>query len=408
MTSVMSDVPILVLAPNAWEGPWMNRQQIFSRVGRHRRVLYSNGIWRSHDLGRARWNASPLAGATYSKDNVLVDSSPRWLIRQQRWQPGDKLAIWAAARRWRTLLRADQSGLVAYVFHPSFAAYVRPLRPEYLVYHAYDLFDRFRGWSSEAAQAQVDLIRNANLVLASSQVTADALASAGGRDVTVLPNGADVDAFILAATEKREPEEMCRIPHPRVGYAGNLNRKVDLNLIGALAERRPDWHFVLVGQVRDDEPDTASAIRQLRNRPNVHFIGAQGHRDIPHFVAAMDVNLICYDMRDDLWVQGCYPLKLHEYLATGAPIVSADLPAVRPFQHVVAIARSEDQWHDAIATALRGEGSGSLDSRRSVARANGWDARIQSLNRLLSGLMAARSDPRHEGNIHVPLPAGKA
>ena len=48
---------------------------------------------------------------------------------------------------------------------------------------------------------------------------------------------------------------------------------------------------------------------------------------------------MCYRLSDDLWVEGIYPLKLHEYLAAGRPIVSADVPSIRPFADVVAIAR---------------------------------------------------------------------
>jgi hypothetical protein len=36
---------LLALAPNSWDGQWMNRQQILSRLGAHHDVLYSTGAW---------------------------------------------------------------------------------------------------------------------------------------------------------------------------------------------------------------------------------------------------------------------------------------------------------------------------------------------------------------------------
>jgi phosphoribosylaminoimidazole (AIR) synthetase len=100
----------------------------------------------------------------------------------------------------------------------------------------------------------------------------------------------------------------------------------------------------------------------------------------------MDVNLICNIVRDDLWAWGSYPLKLHEYLATGRPIVSSDILAVRPFSNVVAIARSCEEWETAIVAALAGQAPGSTAERRMVARLNSWDARVSTLTALLDDL----------------------
>jgi len=36
-------------------------------------------------------------------------------------------------------------------------------------------------------------------------------------------------------------------PHPRIGYVGSINIKVDLLLVAEIARRRPDWHWVIIG-----------------------------------------------------------------------------------------------------------------------------------------------------------------
>ena len=51
----------------------------------------------------------------------------------------------------------------------------------------------------------------------------------------------------------------------------------------------------------------------------------------------------------DAWVEAGYPLKMHEYLASGGPVVSADLPSVRPFGDVVAICDIDEKTLDAKA-----------------------------------------------------------
>jgi glycosyltransferase involved in cell wall biosynthesis len=378
-------VPLLVLAPNAWDGPWMNRQQLFSRLGRDRRVLYSNGAWTTRDLWRPRWRSASARGGWVSQDNVAVDVPPRMCIRQQRVRRLDRFVITFIANRWRTAAKDHNGRFIAYLFHPRFAEYVESLAPDFLVYHAYDLYERQRGWTEHLAKAQTDLVRRADLVLASSNVIADVLSQETSLPVHTLPNGADVNAFFAAAVSTNEPPLLSQIPRPRIGYTGHLNRKVDFALIETLATRHPEWHFVLIGAVKD-----GTDLRGTRGFRNIHWLGQQ-HRDVvPNLVAAMDANLICNDLSDELWVKGCYPLKLHEYLAVGLPIVSADIPAVRQFADVVAIARSAEQWEHAIQASLAGEGVGSAVERKKTAAQNSWDARVVELSRLLDQMVSAR------------------
>jgi hypothetical protein len=98
---------------------------------------------------------------------------------------------------------------------------------------------------------------------------------------------------------------------------------------------------------------------------------------------SLDVALMCY--RPGTWMDSAYPLKLHEYLASGPPVVSSDLPSVRPFAGVVAIARNADEWHALICGALRDGTPGTPAGRRSVAAANTWEQRV-GLRRILADI----------------------
>ena len=103
----------------------------------------------------------------------------------------------------------------------------------------------------------------------------------------------------------------------------------------------------------------------------------------------MDANIICHRLDDALWTKGTFPLKLFEYLAAGAPVVSSDIPSVRPYEAVVAIARTAEDWERELASVVdAGGGRGTRQCRRAVASENTWDQRVAHIDRLLRGVAA--------------------
>ena len=240
----------VVLAPNRWDCVWMNRQQIFSRLAQRHFVLYSNGAL---NLRQSRSRERPRRSERVGRPGeVLVDEPPSLLRRVPRIARWDPFVVRRTARRWRRLAGPPDAGpLIAYVFHPKFWPYIEYLDADYVVYHAYDLFERYRGWSKKLDGFQRLLIQRADLAVSSSEAIAEALESKYGRAPTVIANGADYEAFAGAAdTGGPEPTDLSAIPRPRIGYTGALSRKVDFELIAKLARRRRQWHFVLIGEVR--------------------------------------------------------------------------------------------------------------------------------------------------------------
>jgi glycosyltransferase involved in cell wall biosynthesis len=392
MTKTNSDKTprIIVLAPNAWAAQWVNRQQLFSRLGRKYPVLYSTGGWFSWDRNGSDWKQSTVTGKFSPHENVWVDESPRFFLRVPRFPLLDNWVLRLQVRRWKRFLSARGSGrLVAYVFHPMFIPYVRLLGADYLVYHAYDLYENTADWNDALDRDERTLIKLADLAIASSDQIADVLQKKTSREVRVLPNGADVAAFDRALEiPSPAPEDLLCIPHPRLGWVGSLHPQVDYGLIATLAKRRSDWNFVLVGQVIPHPDPRSDAERaDCETLPNVHFLGGKKADEIPRYLVGMDVNIMPYRLSDRSWIKAGYPLKLHEYLAVGHPVVSADLPSVRPFSHVVRIAEGVDDWYKGIEDALDSGGVGTPELRRAVAAENSWDARVLTLSTWLTKLV---------------------
>lgn len=116
-----------------------------------------------------------------------------------------------------------------------------------------------------------------------------------------------------------------------VGYVGGLYQGRGIELILALAQRLPHVTFRLVG---GSERDVAQWSAQ--QPPNVEFLGFRRQAELPGLYATMDVVLMPYARSGILsetrgvdtskWTS---PMKMFEYMSSGAAIVSSDLPVLR-------------------------------------------------------------------------------
>jgi len=60
------------------------------------------------------------------------------------------------------------------------------------------------------------------------------------------------------------------------------------------------------------------AVASLARQPNVHFLGGKRIGELPGYTQHLDVCAMYYALND--YTKFIYPLKLHEYLATGRPV----------------------------------------------------------------------------------------
>ena len=100
----------------------------------------------------------------------------------------------------------------------------------------------------------------------------------------------------------------------------------------------------------------------------------------------MDVNALCYRTEPGGWWTDLSPLKLHEYLAVGKPIVASALEVLNGLERVVAIANGENEWLNALRDSIAGGGSGTVAQRREVALANDWDKIVDRLDSWLTSM----------------------
>jgi glycosyltransferase involved in cell wall biosynthesis len=159
---------------------------------------------------------------------------------------------------------------------------------------------------------------------------------------------------------------------------GHLKRMLDWPLLLDLSTAHPEWSFVFVGP-KGPHPDIDALLEKMSLLPNVHFLGGKPTKSLGAYPQHFDVCLMPYVIDD--YTRYVYPLKMHEYLAGGRPVVSSPIRSVEDFKHVIALARNRAEWSRAIERALSaGENTPEQCARRQrVARDYDWDGLVAKI-----------------------------
>jgi glycosyltransferase involved in cell wall biosynthesis len=358
---------VIALVPDQWDGIVMPRHQILSRLGNHMPVVWIEppAGWRdywlpggSRFLRRRDWR-SPQRGFTVLESGAMWPAfyHPDWLRR---------LTLAARLRTARrALTKVGVNRVVLYLWRYEFAEALDCCDHDLSIYHIDDEYS-FSDTEQPLAANERGLIRRVDQVL----VHSTALMRKKGAlnpQTAVIPNGVDFGAFSLPSAE---PADLIRVPHPRIGYVGVIKRQLDLELLVRLACARPDWSFVMVGPVGEIQGEE-HALRTLRACANVHFMGYRPVASLPAYMQHLDACLMCYRVND--YTQYIYPLKLHEYLASGRPIVASPITTVLEHADVVTIARDDEEWLAGIARSLSWSACSPKEIERRRARASQFD-----------------------------------
>ena len=140
-----------------------------------------------------------------------------------------------------------------------------------VVYDCMDELSNFAGAPPGLRDAERALLERAGVVFTGGRSLYEAKKHLHP-NIHPFPSSVDVKHFASArANDAGEPADQSSIPHPRIGFFGVLDERLDRDLIAGVAALRPDWHLVLLGPVVKIDP---SALPQAAN---IHYLGQKSY-----------------------------------------------------------------------------------------------------------------------------------
>jgi UDP-galactopyranose mutase len=327
-----------------WNFVFQRPQHLMSRFARDRRVIY----WEEPEA--ALPGCEPALGVRVCAETgvtVVTPSIPETLGEEERDATLRALLD--------SFLAGEKQPFVRWYYTPMMLPFSRHIDACATVYDCMDELANFRFAPPQLLSLERELLEAADVVFTGGYSLYEAKKDRHS-NIHPFPSSVDRDHFLQARAMDAAPDDQALLPRPRFGFYGVVDERMDLDLLGRVADAHPEWSIVMVGPVVKIDP------ADLPQRANIHYLGGKQYEELPAYLDGWDVALMPFAINDS--TKFISPTKTPEYLAGGRPVVSTPITDVirhygdmdgvfiadgaeafvKACEEALALARSGDEW----------------------------------------------------------------
>jgi len=368
-----------------WDFVWQRPQHLMTRFAQQGRVFYvEDAFYHADDFVEPHMEVKERQQGV----KVLVVHLPNKLQGQEK---ASEEAQYQVLRQFF----ADNSinSYVFWYYTPMALNKSRQFQPVLTVYDCMDELAQFKFAPPELREREQELFQKADLVFTGGQRLYEAKREQHN-DAHAFPSSIDKDHFGQArSTTLAEPTDQASIAHPRVGFFGVVDERLDIELLGELATNHPQWQFVIIGPVVKIDPAS------LPHNENIHYLGGKNYQELPAYLRGWDVATLLFARNES--TEFISPTKTPEYLAAGRPVVSTSIrDVVRPYGelNLVQIADEPKEFGAAIARALeQGKDADWRTHTDDYLATISWDLTWQNMVNLMQDRLKNKKTPAVAG-----------
>lgn len=380
---LLKDLDLVCFSHLRWNFVFQRPQHLLTRFSKNMRVFYveePNFI-----------SGSDFCQVTQSEENVwvVVPHLQRDLSKQEYISRHKKLLCNFFAEK-------EIENYIFWYYSPLFLSISDSFEPKMIVYDCMDELSAFK-FAPEGLKAREDeLLTKADLVFTGGHSLYEAKKHRHA-SIYPFPSSIDKEHFKQARTPSSDPQDQESIPHPRLGFYGVIDERMDLELIASVARDRPDWHFVLIGPTVKIDPNS------LPRLSNIHYLGGKSYKELPSYLAGWDISIIPFALNES--TRFISPTKTPEYLSAGKPVISSSIQdVVRPYgnKKLVHIADTPEHFIGAAETEL------SVDDRTpwlsevdAFLEQISWDKTWSQMMQLMNEKLADKAQEKKTYNLNL-------
>ena len=261
------------------------------------------------------------------------------------------------------------------------------LNPYLKIYQCVDDIEEVAYTLKHGAALEKRMMREYDLTLTTSQELTR-IKKEFAQSIHYLPNAVDPSLFSQAFFKKLDtPKEFEGVSKKVIGFIGNIEQRMDYDLVKKIAFAHQDKLLYLIGPISSDEYKKEG----LDKIGNIVFTGGKNIEELPAYLQNIDCAIIPF--KCNKLTRSIYPLKINEYLAGGKPVVTTDFSQdIRTFGDVVYIARDHEDFIALIDLSLSENNDELAAKRLAHASENSWTSRVEDFWKIIDGHRSTEQD----------------
>ena len=374
---------LVVFSHLRWDFVYRRPQQLLSRLAQRMQVLFVE---------------EPVAG-TASASLEVRDPAPGVRVLRPHATSHGPVFHGAHTEQVQQLLLAylQEHSIDRYwlwFYTPMALPLAAALTPQGVVYDCLNDLSASNFAPPDVLQLEKELLGHADLVFTSGQSLQESRHLQHPK-IHRFPNSVDAAHFGRATRpEQAGHDAQAYLGHPRLGYFGVIDERIDLPLLAALADAHTDWHIAMVGPVVQVDPTT------LPQRANIHWLGPQDYAELPELVSGWEVCLMPFAVNAS--TRSISPTQTLEYLAAGRPVVSTAIrEVVALYADVVAIADTPQAFVAACEDAMLrtpAEAARAAAAVQELLSRTSWDDTATAMAELMKQTQQAKESRKIQGS----------
>ncbi|WP_217512861.1 glycosyltransferase family 4 protein [Vibrio metschnikovii] len=238
-----------------------------------------------------------------------------------------------------------------------------------------DIVDDHRAWPNvsektkhELTEHYKSLLKKSDIAFANCQPVIDSM-RVFNENIKLVPNGCEENPLIIEPKNNPAYQRVKMFTGKVIGFVGNLEAKIDIELLESIADKFKDSLIVLIGSTHSN-PE----VRKLEYKENVLMTGIIEYKYVNSFVSLFDVGLVPH--RKMALTNNMNPLKVFVYAANSVPIVVSNVENIND-EGFIFKSLSHEEFISNVDYCLKNRAS--KESFIDFIKTNSWTARLEKI-----------------------------
>ncbi len=373
---IPNNIDLICLSHLRWGFVFQRPQHLMSRFARTRRVFFLEEPVFQDGEPHLRSFVCPSTNVRVHTPVLPHGLTPQQITEAQRILVN------------RMLEQNSITGSMSWYYTPMAREFASTLPSSLTVYDCMDELSAFAGAPAAMRDNEAALFQEADLVFTGGASLFESKRKQH-QSVHLFPSSVDVAHFSRARAIDREPDDQFHLPRPRLGYAGVIDERMDLDLIRFIARERPAWQIVLLGPIAKIDPAS------LPRAENIHYLGMKQYSELPAYLSGWNIGMLPFALNES--TKFISPTKTPEYLAAGLHVISAPIrDVITPYGDLglVRIADGPSEFVRAADSLL--QSLPAVEHRARVDRflsQSSWDKTWSDMNTLMENKFLLKTSP---------------